>query len=48
MGNITGPFGPSTWYEANDTCEQKGLKLFTIDSQQEENYVAGTVNPSFR
>ena len=44
MGKITGPYGPSTWYEANDTCEQQGLKLLTIDSQQEENYVAGSIN----
>ena len=42
---ITGSYGPSTWYQANDTCEQQGLKLLTIDSQQEENYVAGTLNP---
>ena len=42
---IAGSYGPSTWYQANDTYEQQGLKLLTIDSQQEENYVAGTLNP---
>ena len=44
MGDITGPLGPSTWYDARDTCEQQGLKLLTIDSQEEENYVNGTLN----
>ena len=47
LGKITGPYGPSTWYQANDTCEQQGLKLLTIDSQEEENYVNGTLNPGF-
>ena len=47
MRNITGPFGPSTWYEANDTCEQQGHNLLTIDSQQQEDYVNGTLNPDF-
>ena len=28
-----------------DICEEQGLKLLTIDLQQEENYVAGTLNP---
>ena len=45
-GNITGPFGPSLWYEANDICEQQGSKLLTTDSQEEENYVAGSINPT--
>ena len=48
MGKITGPYGPSTWYEANDICEQQGLKLLTIDSQEEENYVAGSINSTFK
>ena len=56
MGAITGPlgsatlgaYGPSTWYEANDTCEQQGLKLLTIDSPEEENYVARTINTTSR
>ena len=47
MGKITGPYGPSTWYEANDTCEQQGLKLLTIDSREEEIFFAGTLNPAF-
>ena len=47
MENITGPFGALTWSKANDKCEQQGLKLLTIDSQEEENYVAGSINPNF-
>ena len=38
---------PSTWSQANDICEQQGLKLLTIDSQQKEDYVAGNLNPGF-
>ena len=43
-GNITGPFSDLTWIQARDYCEQQGLKLLTIDSQEEEDYVAWTIN----
>ena len=46
-GNITGPFSDLTWTQARDYCEQQGLKLLTIDSQEEED-VAGTINPVSR
>ena len=47
IGNITGPHGPSNYSDAREYCEQQGLKLLTIDSLEEENYVAGTLNPGF-
>ena len=47
-GNITGPFSDLSWTQARDYCEQQGLKLLTIDSQEEEDYVSGTINPTSR
>ena len=47
MGRVTGPYGPSNWTTAKADCESKGLRLMTIDSQEEENYVNNTLQPNF-
>ena len=41
-----GIFSPVTWNDANAHCEDLGLKILTIDSQEEEDYVVGTINPT--
>ena len=46
MGKITGPYGPSTWSAAKSFCEARGQRIMTIDSQEEENYVENTLNPT--
>ena len=46
MGKYTGPYGPSTWQTAKEHCESLGQKLMTIDSQEEEDHVQSTPNPS--
>ena len=46
MGRVTGPHGPSDWETAKAACESKGLKLMTIDSQEEENYVNDVLQPT--
>ena len=46
MGKITGSYGPSTWSAAKSFCEARGRRIMTIDSQEEEDYVENSLNPS--
>ena len=38
-GQYSSLLGPSDWSTANSACESQDLKLMTIDSQDEEDYV---------
>ena len=40
MGNTTGPYGPANFQTAKVACDDLGQKLLTIDSQEEEDYIA--------
>ena len=46
MGRVTGPYPSTDWSAAKTNCEARGQRLMTIDSQEEENYVMNTLNPS--
>ncbi len=35
-GNITGPFAPSDWENANTMCQNQSQGLLTVDSEEEE------------
>ena len=48
MGKLFGPFGPSNWQSAKSTCEGQGLKLLTIDSQEEEDSFTVVADPGDR
>ena len=46
IGRYTGPYGPMNWKPAKEHCESLGQKLMTIDSQEEEDHVQNTLNPT--